>query len=176
MVELRSTRGCVNTPRILMALEEMGVGYRVEVVPDGTFSTRHGIPGPELLEGKHVLVEVGAILRHVARRYGAGTLWPADLIGQAQVDRWLDFQAVRMARAAAGRDLETLGVLLAVLERHVTAHEWILDRGFTLADLGFVPAMVKRDKFPLASFPAIAAYFDRLGARPSWKNALASTP
>ena len=176
MVYLRSTLGCVNTPRILFALEEMGVPYRVETVPDGTFTMRYGIPGPELVDGERVVVEVGAILRHVVRTYGTGGLWPADRFDQAEVDRWLDFQAIRIARAAAARDLETLGTLLAALERHLGTRTWLLGNAFSVADCGFVPAMLKRDKFPLDKFPAIAAYFDRLGERPAWKRALAATP
>ncbi|KAB2901861.1 MAG: glutathione S-transferase family protein [Kofleriaceae bacterium] len=176
MVQLRSTTGCVNTPRILFALEEMGVPYRTEIVPDGTFTARYGIPGPELVDGERTIVEVGAILRHVVRTYGTGSLWPSDRFDQAEVDRWLDFQAVRLARAAAARDLETLGTLLGALERHLRTRTWMLGDDFTVADCGFVPAMMKRDKFPLDKFPAIAAYFDRLGARPAWKRALAATP
>lgn len=176
MVLLRSTTGCVNTPRILFALEEMGVPYRLETAADGTFTARYGIPGPELVDGDHTLVEVDAILRHVVRSYGTGGLWPADRFDQAEVDRWLDFQAVRLARAAAARDLETLGTLLGALERHLRTHRWMLGDDFTVADCGFVPAMMKRDKFPLEQFPAIAAYFDRLGARPAWQRAVAATP
>lgn len=176
MVQLRSTAGCVNTPRVLFVLEELGVPYQVEVVPDGTFTAIYGIPGPELIEDEGRLVEVGALVRHLARRHGAGTLWPADLHGQAEVDRWLDFQAIRLARAAANRDLPTLDTLLGALERRTAAQPWMLTRGFTVADIGFAPAMVKRDKFPLHRYPAVAAYFDRLAARPAWARALAGTP
>jgi glutathione S-transferase len=176
MVHLRSTHGCVNTPRILFALEEMGVPYRVETVPDGTFTARYGIPGPELVDGERKVVEVGAILRHVVRTYGAGTLWPSDRFDQAECDRWLDFQAIRIARAAAARDVDTLGTLLSAFERHISKRTWILGDEFTVADCGFIPAMLKRDKFPLETYPAIAAYFDRLGARPAWKRAVDATP
>lgn len=176
MVHLRSTTGCVNTPRILYALEEMGVPYRVDTVPDGTFSARYGIPGPELVDGDRIVVEVGAILRHVCRTYGAGTLWPSDRFDQAECDRWLDFQAIRVARAAAARDLETLGTLLGAFERHISKRTWILGDALSVADIGFVPAMLKRDKFPLETFPSIAAYFDRLAARPAWQRALAANP
>src|SRR6185295_13311517 len=71
MVHLRSTRNCPNTPRVRFALEEMGVPYELELVPDGTFTREYGIPGPELVEGDARIVEVNAILRHVARRHGA---------------------------------------------------------------------------------------------------------
>lgn len=175
-VTLRSTTNCVNTPRILYALEEMGVAYEIETVPDGTFSARYGIPGPELVDGDHVLVEVSALVRHVARRFGAGTLWPAGVFEQAEVDRWLDFQAVRLARSVAAKDAGTMNTLLVALERHLDGREWILGDRFTLADIGFVPAMVKREKFPLERFPAVAAYFDRLAARPAWARARANAP
>lgn len=176
MLQLRSTVNCVNTPRILYALEEMGLPYEVDTVPDGTFSARYGIPGPELVDGDHTVVEVSAIIRHVARRFGVGTLWPDDVFEQAEVDRWLDFQAVRLARSVAARDLDTMGRLLDAFEHHIASRKWVLGDDFTVADIGFAPAMLKRDKFPLDRFPSIAAYFDRLGARPAWQRARANAP
>jgi glutathione S-transferase len=176
MVHLRSTTGCVNTPRILFALEEMGVPYRIEIVPDGSFSTRYGIPGPELVEEDGILVEVSAIVRHVARRYGLGTLWPDDLHGMAEVDRWLDFQAIRLARAAAAREVATLHTLLAALDHHVVDQPWLLARGFTVADVGFLPALSRRERLPLERYPAVDAYLDRLAARPALSRARAATP
>lgn len=176
VLQLRSTVNCVNTPRILYALEEMELPYRIDTVPDGTFSARYGIPGPELLDDGHTLVEVSAIIRHVARRFGTGTLWPDDVFAQAEVDRWLDFQAVRLARSVAARDLDTMIRLLDAFERHIATRAWVLGERFTIADIGFAPAMLKRDKFPLDRFPAIAAFFDRLGARPAWHRARANSP
>jgi glutathione S-transferase len=176
VLQLRSTVNCTNTPRILYALEEMELPYKIETVPDGTFSARYGIPGPELLDGDHTLVEVTAIIRHVVRRFGVGTLWPEDVFEQAEVDRWLDFQAIRLARSVAANDTTTMTTLLGAFERHIDTRAWVLGDDFTLADIGFVPAMNKRAKFPLAQFPAIAAYFDRLGARPAWQRARANSP
>jgi len=175
-VQLRSTANCVNTPRVRFVLEELGTPYQITIVPDGTFTAAYGVPGPELIEaaysGDFRLIEISAIVRHVARTYGAGRLWPEDLHGQAEVDRWLDFQAIRVARAAASGDTATLTTLCGALDRHLAARPWLLARGFTLADCGFMPAVLKRDKLPLAAFPAVTAYFDRLMARPAWARAV----
>src|SRR5262245_50014463 len=101
MIRIRSTRNCPNTPRVLVALEETNTPYDITAVEDGTFTAAYGIPGPELVDGELVVVELGAVIRHVARAYGAYTLWPATLAAQADVDRWYELVR-RIVGAGAG--------------------------------------------------------------------------
>lgn len=175
MVTLRSTRNCPNTPRVALALEEMGTPYRVERAEDGSFTRDFGVPGPSLLDGALTLVEPNAILRHVARAYGAGTLWPESLAEQAEVDRWLDFQAIRISRAIGGAP-DALATLLGPLERHLARQPWMLARGFTVADCGYVPMVQKRARLALDPYPSVVAYLDRLAARPAWARARVASP
>jgi glutathione S-transferase len=49
-----STENCPNTPRILFALEELGIDYEIEVV---VFSATWGSPGPEVHDGDAIVVE-----------------------------------------------------------------------------------------------------------------------
>ena len=178
MVRLRSTANCSNTPRVLYALEELGESYDVEVVPDGVFTAAHGIPGPELVDGDRSVFEITAQLRHVARRFGAGSLWPTDVYAQAEVDRWIDFQAVRVSKAQATRDVAGLLTLLGALDRHVAVRPWVLGDDFTIADIGFVPLLQKRAALApqLDRHAAIGGYLDRLAARPAWARAQARAP
>lgn len=175
-LRLRSTANCTNTPRVLYALEESGAAYQLEVVPDGTFLRAFGIPGPELVDDHHSVVEVTAVLRHVGRRFGAGALWPADPFEQAEVDRWIDFQSIRVSRAMAARDTATLTTLLGAFDRHLTDRAWVLGERLTVADCNAVLMLPKRAALTLETYPAIRAYLDRLAARPAWARAQARAP
>ena len=74
---VHTTARCRNTPRLLFGLEEARLAYGLTVRDDGWFESTHGRPGPKLEDGPLRLLEVNAILRHVARGH-ASRLWPAD--------------------------------------------------------------------------------------------------
>jgi glutathione S-transferase len=170
VLRVRSTTNCPNTPRVLVALEETGTPYEITAVPDGTFTALYGIPGPELTDGDLVVVELGAVARHVARAYGAGTLWPSDLRGQAEVDRW--YELMRRLSAAVKEDARPL---CERLDAQLAGRDWLAG-AFTLADCAFVAALPMRAKLPLAGLDRFTAYLDRLAARPSVVRGLARVP
>jgi glutathione S-transferase len=169
MVRLRSTRNCPNTPRILVGLEETGTPYEITAVPDGTFTAVYGIPGPELRDGELVVVELGAVMRHVARAYGAGTLWPRELQGQADVDRWYELIRRIVGAGANARPL------LERLDAHLAGRDWLVG-GFTMADCGYVALLPLRAQLPLDGLAHLNGYLDRLAARPSVVRGLARVP
>jgi glutathione S-transferase len=173
VIRIRSTTNCPNTPRVLVALEDTATPYEIAPVPDGTFTARYGIPGPELTDETTgvVVVEIGAVIRHVARAYGAGTLWPADRQAQADVDRWYELMR-RLAAAAADHAARPL---LERLDARLADRDWLVDT-FTMADCAFVAALPMRSKLPLDGLPRLAAYLDRLAARPSVVRGLARVP
>jgi glutathione S-transferase len=159
MITIQSTAGCVNTPAVLLALREAGVTYQTEIVRDGWFTERFGIPGPAYVEDDWTLVETSAILRHVARAHGAGTLWPAELRAQAEVDRWADFFARRISRASG----DDLLALLRRLDAQLEGRDWVTG-AFTIADC-FALLSMRRPLPSPAELPRVAAYLERVVRR-----------
>ena len=174
MIRLRSTRNCPNTARVLVGLEETRTPYEITAVPDGTFTREYGIPGPDLVDGDVLVVELGALVRHVARAYGAGTLWPADLAGQAAVDRWFELVR-RIAGAVMSGEPRAPHALLTRVEAQLADKEWLVGP-FTMADCGFVGLLPYRARLPMDDLPATRAYLDRLAARESVVSAHARVP
>jgi len=171
---IRSTRTCPNTPCVLFALEEVGQPYERAVVEDGWFTERFGVPGPALEEAGLVVVELGAVLRHIARAYGGGTLLPAGLWGLAEMDRWLDFLLRRIGRALDNP--AELGRLFGVLDRQLEGRDFVVGE-FSIVDClyAWMTAPALRGRIPLASAPRVAGYLDRLAARPAIARAFAAT-
>lgn len=86
-----------NVQKAQWALEEVGVPYsRIDV--GGKFGglddpaylalNPHGVI-PTLVDGETVVWESDAIIRYVAARYGAGTLWPEASGERAAADQWI---------------------------------------------------------------------------------------
>jgi glutathione S-transferase len=174
---LRSTRNCPNTPRILFALEELGLAYEIEMVEDGVFRDTWGSPGPTIHDGDVTTIEFGAILRHLVRREG-GRLWPTSLALQADADRWLEFQGRRLGRAVEAKDLREIGRLLAFVEAQAAKATWFLGDDFTLLDTAWslMALPQARAMLPLARFPALGAYLERVAARPAFARGMAAAP
>jgi glutathione S-transferase len=166
---VQTTQGCRLTIRLLVALEEAGVAYQLETMPDGHFRGRYGVPGPALVEDGYVVVEPNAVLRHVGRAHGG---MPSDLRGQAEVDRWLELQS-RVARALGDRDADRLQGLLGVLDAHLAERAWLVG-DFTVADSGMAAmAQVPAARLQLDERRALGRYLEALRARPAFARAVA---
>jgi glutathione S-transferase len=89
----------VNVKKVLWAVEELGLKY--ERIDAGM---QHGVVNtpeykkmnpnslvPTIDDDGFVLWESHSIVRYLAAKHGAGTLWPADLKQRADSDRWMDW-------------------------------------------------------------------------------------
>jgi glutathione S-transferase len=149
---------------------------------------------PALKDGAFVLWESNAINWYVAETHPQAGLLPASPRERAAVQRWLFFQnghvspacaAIFRARhprtqafwntkpdpAGAERGEKELARFLPVLETALESREW-LEGSFSLADIAYVPhlSFVVDTGFSLAAYPRIAAWLERLLARPAWRK------
>lgn len=71
--------------------------------------------------------------------------------------------------AAHAAAIERVQPQLAKIDRHLLDHDYLACDRFTVADIiaGHDLATLRRGGFPLDEYPAVAAYFARLAARPA---------
>lgn len=166
--------GVVDTPEFL-AMNPMGL---VPVIRDGD--------GPPLFE-------TGACLRYLAARYGdGGPFWPADPAARATVDQWAEWAKINVTasfslpifwqlvrtpakdrdEAVIARGLKALDRCLDVAEARLARHAHLVGDAFTLADIQFGHLLYRYHDVPIArrERPALAAYYDRLTARPAYRE------
>jgi glutathione S-transferase len=117
----------VNVQKVVICAAELGLAYE-RVDAGGKFG---GLDTPEALkrnpnklipvirDGDFVLWESNAIVRYLARRYGAGTLWPDDPRVAADADRWMDWQCTTLNPALSDAFWNTIRV--APAERNQAA-------------------------------------------------------
>ncbi len=135
-----------------------------------------------------VLWESNAIVRYLAARHGAGTLWPNDLRQRADADRWMDWQATELtpamrnafmqlvrtapeARSPAlvGESNAATEALMAILDEHLAGRHFLCAQQFTVADIA-VGASVHRWfglPQPHAPRPNVQGWYRRLMTRPA---------
>ncbi len=191
-----AARGHTRDLRVLWALEEMQLPYRIEGMDHPAHdlnaeSYRRLSPFeqiPALDDDGLALSESGAILLYLAKK--SGRLMPTDPAGEAQVLRWC---------FAAMNTIETpiLGLLvlgwtspegcdkhrefltgwchrvLGNLERWLAGRPWVATDDFTVADIlvSHVLTQVKDEKM-LAAYPGVKAYQARCLGRPAWQRTL----
>jgi glutathione S-transferase len=149
---------------------------------------------PALVDGSFRLWESNAINWYAAETHPGSRLLPASPQGRASVQRWLSFQAghvtpacgqvyrttnarvqaywgLRPDPAAAEAGRRELARYLPVLEGALDGRDW-LEGEFSIADIAYLPHLTYliEGGFELAPYPRLAAWLDRLAARPAWRR------
>jgi glutathione S-transferase len=139
---------------------------------------------PVIEDGEVTLADSNAILVYLEGRYAPGTWLPRDPLGAAQVQRWLSVAAGQLAFGpAAARVIElfrkpedctpyvTRGhQLLQVMERELSARDWLAGTRPTLADVANYSYVVSapEGRVSLEEYPAVRAWLARIEALPGF--------
>ena len=174
------------------ALEEVGVPYELEVIDiargeqKGPALIAKNPMGklPTLVDGETVVTEAAAIALYLADRYAPGRLAPApDDPRRGTYLRWALFapsviEPAVMAREA-GWDVKEVSAgwgnrdaMMAAVESAVAGRDFVLGDAFSMADVvfgGTLRFMAGFERIELT--PALAAYVERLDARPASQRA-----
>ena len=133
-----------------------------------------------------LLTENTAILPYVADRFPHAQLAPVGSLERARLQQWLGFISTELHKALfvplldpnAGDEVkrytrEKVDIRLNLLAARFAAHEWLLD-AFSVADayLAVVLNWTRYCDVDIDRWPAIAAYFKRITARPAVTRAM----
>lgn len=189
--------------RVLWALEEMGLEYRLHLLP---FPPRVHRPEyleqnplgtiPLLIDGDIRMTESAAILQYLATRYGPTPL--AVGVDEPDYALWLDWlhrseatltfplaiifrysriePEERRLEQAANDYTQWFFSRLRHLTRALADREWLCAGRFTMADLcvGYALVFARKLKLEHKFSPEITAYWDRLSSRPGFSAAKAA--
>jgi glutathione S-transferase len=191
----------VNVQKAAWALEELGLAYE-RIDAGGAFGLndtpeyrRLNPTGlvPTYEEDGFVLWESNAIVRYLAAKHGAGTLWPEDPRLRAEADRWMDWQATAFTPAmrdafwqllrtpAESRDalkvehsIAASERMAAILDRHLAGRCYVAGEAFTMGDIAAGAAAHRWLNLPVAREPRpeMERWYAGLMARPAARRAL----
>jgi glutathione S-transferase len=189
----------INVQKVLWTLEELEVPYeRVDagmafgVVNEPFYKKMNpNSRVPTIEDDGFVLWESNAIVRYLAAKHGAGTLYPSDPRQRADADRWMDWASLHanlaigpvfvglvrtpadkrnMAQIAA--DAEKIGPQFAILEQGLEGRDYVAGSAFTMGDIvvgvnvyRWYAMDVQRPKLP-----RVEAYHQRLQQRPAFQK------
>lgn len=151
---------------------------------------------PVLVDGDFALWESRAIAVYLASLKPSPGLYPDEPRARAAIDQWSYWGAVHLGlalqrialerfikarfgrgapdEAAISAEVREVPRLLGVLEAGLEGRDWIAG-DLSLADFGIGTTFVYRDVagIDLGETPRVAAWIERLEARPSWRAAAA---
>jgi glutathione S-transferase len=182
--------------RILWALEEMGLQYRIQGMDhpakdlsSDAFRALNPFQQLPVIDDEGIVVtESGAVLLYLARK--SGKLYAPDDAGHASVMRW-SFAALStveppmlfldvlswdsMKGPGQHRDFVKgwANRQLSALERWLEGREFIATKEFTVADILLSHVLcIVQDSALLEPYPRVGAYRDRCMSRSAWKKTL----
>jgi glutathione S-transferase len=180
MLTLYDAARCPYCARVRIVLAEKGIEYEpveIDLTDRPAWIYEKNVTGrvPVVEEDAWLLPESAVIMEYLDERYPEPPLLAADPADRALARLWIfrhddftrPYYALRRGEdgAAARLDAE-----LAKLDAALADRPWLGGREYGLADIAYVPWVLRaRDMLgvPLDGFPAVAAWLERLVARPS---------
>ena len=197
MLKIWGRTNSINVQKVMWAVAEMGVahqrtdaGLHFGGVNESWYRAMN--PNgrvPTIDDDGFVLWESNAIVRYLASRHGAGSLYPDNLQTRADADRWMDWATTTMAPLmtplfwglirtpvekrdlAALEDLRTkMEEVMGVLDAQVSSRAFIAGDAFTMGDIPVGCFTQRWLALPIAhgEHPHLARWVARLEARPSY--------
>jgi glutathione S-transferase len=180
MITLYDADRCPYCARVRIVLSEKGIEYETVEVdlddrPAWIYEKNPLGRVPVIEEDTFVLPESAVINEYLDERYPEPALWPADAAARA-FGRLLVFRFDQLSkpyyavRRGDGDARERLDAELAKLNAVLDAQPYLSGREFGLADVAYVPWILRaRDRMDVSldSFPALTDWVERLSARPA---------
>jgi glutathione S-transferase len=162
MLKVWGRPNSINVQKVMWAIAELGLEHE-RIDAGGTFGrlddTAYAALNPNRLipvleDGGTVVWESNAILRYLAARYGAGSLWPEDPAARSEADRWMDWQLTTLQpslapvfwglvrtppeqrdTAAIRAHAERLGKSMQILDEHLGRRRFVAGDALTMGDI-----------------------------------------
>lgn len=193
MITVLGRRNSANVQKVMWTLGELDLPYQRNDV-GGSFGYPEDYPSPNhvvptMKDDNLVVWESGACVRHLARTYGAGSLWPEDPAQLALADMWMEWHRSDIAGAFFPlfqmliRDMpstpETIAKLTAncgrifgQLETQLQGRDFICGDTLTMADIVNGAIAYRYMTLPIErpALPAMQAWYARLADRPAYRK------
>jgi glutathione S-transferase len=195
----------VNVQKVVWCADELGIEYKrieaggkfgVNDTPQYLAMNPNGLV-PVIDDDGFVLYESNPIVRYLAARSGATSLWPEDPRARADVDRWMEWQSTNytpamgpafwqlVRTAPEKRDAGAIEAsrakserLSAILDAHLADRRYVTGDRFTVADIVVGCAAHRWLNLPLERIarPNLQRWYDEIAARPASQQVTTQKP
>ena len=193
MITVLGRRNSANVQKVMWTLGELGLDYeRIDVGGSFGYPDDYANPNPvvpSIIDGDLTVWESNACVRHLARNYGQGTLWPTDPANLATADMWMEWQRSEpfnsfflvfqmMIRGLAGsperleKAKEACIAAFTTLDKQLQGRDFICGDQLTMADIVIGAVGFRYMTLPIerANLPAMEAWYERLTQRETYQK------
>lgn len=199
MLKIWGRANSINVQKVLWCVEELGIAH--ERTDAGMSFGVVNEPGyramnpngrvPTIDDAGFILWESNAIVRYLAAKHGAGTLWPESLQQRADSDRWMDWCTSTLAGPMTAafwqlvrtppekRDAKALEdarmqceALFRILDERLADRPFLAGHHLTMGDIPAGCFVARWKQLPMER-PALGhldAYHARLAERPAFRR------
>lgn len=199
MMKIWGRRNSLNVQKAMWAVGELGLPHEhvdvggpfggLDTEEFGTLNPNRRIPVID--DDGTVVWESHAIVRYLAAKYGAGTLWPEDAGVRAQSDMWMDWVANDLQPAFIGvfwnlyrtpedqrnwalirQGIARSAILFRLLDKHLEDKPFIAGDTLTMGDIPAGAQLFRYFELEIdrPSLPNVEAWYSRLKERESYRT------
>ena len=199
MLRIWGRTNSINVMKVLWCCEELELEYertdagmQFGIVDEPSFLAMNPNGRIPVIEDNNLILwESNAIVRYLAEKYGAGSLYPGQLAQRAQAGQWMDWQQTTLSPplttvfwalvrevpaqpnpAQLSATIESLDRLWSIVDQQLSEKDYIIGAQFSMADIPLGAAAWRW--FSLAierpSVPNVEAWHERLKLRTGFKN------
>lgn len=205
MLKILGRANSVNVMKALWAADECGLHYERSDI-GGPFGGNdqpwyramnpNGVV-PTIDDDGYVLWESNSIVRYLAAKHAAGTLWPTDPRARGEAERWMDWQLTTIQsgmitlfwglirtppekrdNTAIDAARPATAALWQRLDAHLANRAFVAGDAFTMGDIPvgcmcyrWMELPFKRDDLP--AMPHLRTWYERLLQRPAYQKNVA---
>ncbi|MGD0190083.1 MAG: glutathione S-transferase family protein [Rhizomicrobium sp.] len=200
MLRIWGRTNSINVQKAMWAVAELGLAHE-RIDAGGTFGGLDTDEFGDLNPNRRVPVidddgtivwESHAIVRYLAAKYGAGTLWPEDVATRARIDMWTDWTLADLQPAFIGgvfwsfyrtpegqrnwkvirQGIARSAILFKLLDRHLEGRAFI---GGDRLSFGDIPAGAQLYRYyslqiDRPELPNVEAWYARLQEREAYRT------
>ena len=199
MLKIWGRKNSINVQKVLWACAELnlkferidaGMEFGVNTTPEYR-AMNPNARVPTIDHDGFILWESHAIVRYLARVHGKGMLWPADDKVSADADRWMEWYSTtlwpnlqplfwnlvrtppekrdaKLIESSRAKLIDNFGIV----ENALASRPYLAGSAFTMGDIPMGLALHRWFLLPIErpNHPKLKAYYDRLAARPAFKE------
>ncbi|HEX3674321.1 MAG TPA: glutathione S-transferase family protein [Rhizomicrobium sp.] len=200
MLKIWGRRNSVNVQKVMWAVGELGLPHEhvdaggsfggLDTDEFGDINPNRRVPAID--DGGTIVWESHAIVRYLAAKYGAGSLWPDDAGMRAKSDMWMDWTLADLQPAFIGgvfwnfyrtpeaqrnwnlirQGIARSAILFRLLDRHLEDKPFIAGDTLTMGDIPAGAQLYRYFELEIdrPSLPSVEGWYARLQERETFRT------
>jgi len=200
MLKIWGRKSSINVQKVMWAVGELGIAHEridaggpfrgLDTEAFGAMNPNRRVP---TIDDEGVVVwESNAIVRYLAAKHGAGSLWPVDPGERARSDMWMEWTTADLQPAFVGgvfwafyrtpepqrnwpairQGVARSAILFRILDRHLEGKDFVAGERLTIGDIAAGAQLYRYYELEIdrPNMPNVEAWYARLKERPAYRE------